>query len=50
MRLCNYFRKEYQKCRSQELGNKYKALRSEVNHKMRRAKAAYFVSICQDLK
>ena len=50
MRSRNYYHREFQKSRSQEVWEKYRALRNEVNRKVRQAKVSHFSTICQELK
>ena len=45
----NYYRREFE-TRSQDIWEKYKALRNEVNLKVRQAKVFHFSTICQELK
>ena len=50
MRSRNYYRREFQKSRSQEVWKKNRKLRNEVNRKIRQAKVSHFSTICQQLK
>ena len=50
MRSRNYYRREFQKTRSQDVWEKYRALRNEVNRRVRQAKVLHFSTICQELK
>ena len=50
MRSRNYYHREFQKSRSQEVWEKYRALSNEVNRKVRQAKVTHFSTICQELK
>ena len=50
MKSRNYYRREYQTSRIPEHWHRYKALRAEVNHKVRQAKAKHYSDVCQNLK
>ena len=50
MRSRKYYRRKFQKSRSQEVWERYRTLRNEVNCKVRQAKVLHFSTICQELK
>ena len=49
MRSRNYYRKKHRKTRAEQDWHKFKAIRNEVNRRLRVAKSEYFRRVCKDI-
>ena len=49
MQSRNYYRKKHRKTRAQQGWHKYKAIRNEVNQRLRVAKSEHFRSVCKNI-